>query len=129
MLRDFFIGTPALKEILSDFEGLSFKDIDYVAIKMAKMLSPDSFIWKLEIDRSKYYLYAEDYVDSLQHVLDEIEEVAGKGAGELIRIKNKLKSMTDSDLNDYAAQSGYDNVFLYKVNTASSRTGRGTVNG
>jgi hypothetical protein len=37
-------------------------------------LSPDSFLWKIFDGTNVYYLYAEDYVPSLDHVRDRIRD-------------------------------------------------------
>lgn len=54
-------------------------------------LSPDSFLWKIFDGSTVYYVYAEDFVPSLEHVRHSLIEFA-----------------------KYAAQSGYDFVFLLR---------------
>src|SRR4051794_39319651 len=39
-------------------------------------LSPDSFLWKIFDGETVYYLYAEDYVPSLDHVREALPEFA-----------------------------------------------------
>lgn len=145
MLREFFYRTAAIKDALSQYEDIEVSDNDNVSVILARQLTPDSFIWKIELNGERYYLYAEDYVQSLAHVIDEIEDIAGQGAGSLIKVKEiiefenlePVKSAAvynppenyETDLQPYASDSGYDLVFLYKVNHPKLTKVRGSVSG
>lgn len=93
-------------------------------------LSPDSFLWKIFDGETVYYLYAEDYVPSLEHVREQIvlfwpQEIAL----EFIPTKQPV-AFEDSTPNlsaaiykppaneyefaKYVVQSGYDFVFLLR---------------
>jgi hypothetical protein len=93
-------------------------------------ITPDSFIWKLyDIDTKRFfYLYAEDYVPNLDHVRNILRKLAPDGAAlDLLPIRQN-KAFEDSSPNlfaniykpptdeyyfsYYAAESGYDFVFL-----------------
>lgn len=93
-------------------------------------LSPDSFLWKIFDGQTVYYLYAEDYVPSLDHVKQQIHSFwPGDIQLEFIPAKQPI-AFEDSSPNktavvyqppedeykfaQYAAQSGYDFVFLLR---------------
>jgi len=93
-------------------------------------LSPDSFLWKIFDGKTTYYLYAEDYVPSLEHVKEEIQAFwPNKIELEFLPVKNSA-ALEDSvpyasavvykapekeyEFMKYASQSGYDFVFLLK---------------
>jgi len=133
VLRDMYAyGSVELKEILNRF---ALNGDTLVDVKMYKMITPDSFIWKLRMAGGIYYLYAEDFIQSLNYVKSEIEEFAGKDAGHFIEATDQkdFEEMTpvvsaavyekpedfDETLIKYAVDSGYDMVFLYKVDRLS----------
>ena len=95
-----------------------------------QVLSPDSFLWKIFDGEKVYYLYAEDYVPSLEHVKKEIQSFwPDKLELEFVPLKNTA-ALEDStpyrsaqvyrppekeyEFMQYAGQSGYDFVFLLK---------------
>ena len=145
MLRDYFYGTKAIMDILLQFEGIDFDHYKDIMTQLAKPLSPDSFIWKLSVNGQRYYLYAEDFLENIQHVYREIEKIAGEGSGELVPVKQQtefddlaaVKSVAvykepddyETEMKKYAASSGYDLVFLYKVHPPTNKRIKGTVNG
>ncbi|HEX7484116.1 MAG TPA: hypothetical protein VF281_03115 [Candidatus Saccharimonadales bacterium] len=145
MLREFFYRTAAIKDAVSQYDGIDISDNDNVVVIMARQLTPDSFIWKIEINSERYYLYAEDYVQSKAHVIEEIENIAGQNTGSLLKVR-QIKDFNDlspvksadvytqpenyeNDLQPYASDSGYDLVFLYKINQSKSTKVRGSVSG
>lgn len=96
-----------------------------------KALSPDSFLWQIFDGDTTYYLYAEDYVPSLEHVAERIQNFYQTELNlEFIPVKQPI-AFEDSTPNrtakiyrppkdeyefaKYAAQSGYDFVFLLKT--------------
>jgi hypothetical protein len=145
MLRDYFFMAPPFKDVLSRYEDVPAGEDDSLTIVMSRILSPDSFIWKLDINNDRYYLYAEDFIDNLQHVIDEIESIAGKGAGSLVKVKrptefNELEPVQaaemytkpedyDTAIKQYASDSGYDLLFLYKVSREAVTKVKGSVSG
>lgn len=145
MLRDYFLMATPFKEVLSRYENVLASNNDTVTILSSCILTPDSFIWKLEVNNERYYLYAEDFVDSLQHVISRIEDIAGQGAGSLVKVKQQIEFNDlepvqaaemytkpddyDTTLKLYASDSGYDSLFLYKVRRATATKVKGSVSG
>ena len=95
-------------------------------------LSPDSFVWKIFDGETVYYLYAEDFIPSLKHVRKQVFDFWPTDIElEFIPVKTPI-AFEDSSPNKvseiykppedeyefakYAAQSGYDFVFLLKSN-------------
>lgn len=95
-------------------------------------LSPDSFMWKIYDGETVYYLYAEDFVASLEHVRLQIQDFwPEKIELEFLPVINP-KAFEDTTPNrtaavykppkdeyvfaKYAGQSGFDFVFLLKSN-------------
>lgn len=91
-------------------------------------LSPDSFLWQIFDGTTFYYLYAEDYVPSLGHVIDQINNFYQKDLSlHFVPAKAPL-AFEDATPNKsakiykppedeyefarYSSQSGYDFVFL-----------------
>lgn len=95
-------------------------------------LSPDSFLWKIFDGEIVYYLYAEDYVPSLEHVRKQILDFWPNDVTlEFMPVKKPLAFEDSSpskvaaiyqppedeyEFARYTAQSGYDFVFLLKSN-------------
>ncbi len=93
-------------------------------------LSPDSFLWKIFDGETVYYLYVEDYVPSLGYVREEIQAFWPADMQlEFIPVKKPIafEDSTPNKVADiykppadeynfakYAAQSGYDFVFLLR---------------
>lgn len=96
-------------------------------------LSPDSFVWTIYDGQLFYMLYAEDYVPSLGHVKERINDFWQKDMQlEFMpvklpiafedslpnRVTQTYKPPADEyEFAKYAGQSGYDFVFLLKTNT------------
>lgn len=95
------------------------------------VLSPDSFLWKIFDGETIYYLYAEDYVPSLDHVRQQILDFWPDVVKlEFVPVKQPV-AFEDSSPNKiafiyrppedeytfakYAGQSGYDFVFLLRT--------------
>ena len=129
-LRDLYAaGTPELQSCLKKFRVGKAKLID---VKAYRMLTPDSFIWKLRMSDGIYYLYAEDYVPSMDHIREEIAGYTHDQKGHFIEAKNLREipavraAATYAESDDYALDmaklavgSGYDLVFLFKVDELS----------
>lgn len=149
MLRDNFYRNYEVTDVLNQFVGV--EGISYAVIKMSRMLTPDSFIWKIEIGKERYYLYAEEYSQSLTTVRHAVEEVAGQGSGEFLKVR-EAKELEDTpmyksprthvpidtfeSIQPYVTSSGFDLVYLYHVTSRPTRTAaartvrvRGSVSG
>lgn len=115
-----------LDRALEDFIDLP----EHLSLIGYSALSPDSFLWKIFDGESIYYLYAEDYVPSLEHVRERFLDFLPKKIDlEFMPVKRPLV-FEDSSPNQsakiykppeneyefarYAAQSGFDFVFLLK---------------
>lgn len=97
-------------------------------------LSPDSFLWKIFDGQTMYYLYAEDYVPSLDHVREQLSFFAPRGTVfEFVPVKKQIAFEDSSpnksahvyappadeyEFSKYAAQSGHDFVFLLQSSEA-----------
>lgn len=103
---------------------------DRLSLVGFQVLSPDSFLWKIFDGENIYYLYAEDYVPSLDHVTAQIQDFwPDEIELEFLPVKNP-KAFEDTSPNKsaviykppkdeyefakYAWPSGYDFVFLLK---------------
>lgn len=119
-------GTPELWKVLNHFQ-IQAKLID---VRSFHMLTPDSFLWKLRMSDGVYYLYAEDYVEKLEYVEKEIQEASAGKIGQFVMVKkprpleehSAVKAASEyappesyEAMRPYAADSGYDLVFLYKL--------------
>lgn len=97
-------------------------------------LSPDSFVWKIFDGQTMYYLYAEDYVPSLEHIKEQVAFFAPRGTTfEFLKAKKQI-AFEDSipnrfadvyrppadeyEFSEYATQSGFDFVFLLQSSEA-----------
>lgn len=93
-------------------------------------LSPDSFLWKIFDGQTIYYLYAEDYIESLDQVKEQIAAFWPDDIQlEFMPVKQP-RAFEDTSPNrsaeiyqppedeytfaKYASQSGYDFVFLLR---------------
>ena len=114
---------------------LTFFGLESHGLELLKyeVLSPDSFIWVLNSNNIRYCLYAEDFVTSINHVAEAMNQY-GTLEGEtdkyeLLQIKNPEEFATSSPVvsayiytpptetkkfMNYAAPFGYDFVFLGK---------------
>ena len=126
MLRNFEYPPAAdsLREILGRFK---IELPEYISLVRYEVITPDSFMWRLQIGDSVYYLYAEDYVPGLDHVKSIFNQYIEKDDWSFVKpieaIKfqdaspvkgaTTYKEPIDSDnMMQYAVDSGYDFVFL-----------------
>ena len=128
MLRD-YLYTKNWSLVLAAFADFTELPNNLQLIGFAD-ITPDSFVWKLyHPDANRfYYLYAEDYVPSLEHVKEEIRQFAPTNAILDLLPAKEPRAFEDShpnigtamykppdreyDFIRYANQSGYDFVFL-----------------
>lgn len=109
----------------------SFIDLpDRLSLIGFQVLSPDSFLWKIFDGKNIYYLYAEDYVPSLDHVTAQIKDfwpneikleflpvkkqVAFEDSGPNRTSESYSPPKDEYEFTKYAWPSGYDFVFLLK---------------
>jgi hypothetical protein len=132
MLRDFQYNptTTQLTDVLKRFS------LDYNSAKSSidllrfEVLSPDSFVWKLLLGSVIYYLYAEDYIPSLDHVKNVINDYVGNNKWDFVAPQQVIafesaspvkgadvyqKTERANQLMEYAVDSGYDFVCLVKT--------------
>lgn len=126
MLRDFEYHprSDIIPEILGRF---SIELPEYIALVRFEVITPDSFMWRLLIGDSIYYLYAEDYVPGLGHIKSIFNQYIKKDGWSFVKSRTVIqfvdatpvKSATsynepaDSDnIMQYAVDSGHDFVFL-----------------
>lgn len=132
MLRDEVSGSPALHAALEQFD---MGDETLLSVKKFQALSHESFIWLLECTDYMYYLYAGDFVESLEQITDSIRLASEGMPGELVRVINpipfeEMSPVTantvyekpddyDEKIAHYAGESGYDFVFLFRTEQPS----------
>jgi hypothetical protein len=126
MLRQF--AYPATDDIVRQtLERFDIELPDYFAIVRFEVISPDSFMWRLQIGDGLYYLYAEDYVPGLEHIRSVFNEYLENGGWSFVEPRKTIvfedaspvqtavtyQPPDDSDeMMRYAVDSGYDFVFL-----------------
>lgn len=132
MLRDEANGSPALHAALQQFD---MGDEALLSVKKFIALSPESFVWLLECSEYIYYLYAGDFVESLEQITDVMRLASDGTPGELVRVFTpipfeELSPVTantvyekpddyDEKIAHYAGESGYDFVFLFRTEQPS----------
>jgi hypothetical protein len=132
MLRDFQYNSSAsqLTEVLRRFNlDFATKNTPLDVLRF-EVLSPDSFMWKLLLNNTVYYLYAEDYISGLDYVEDIFNEYLGNNKWVFVQSREALNFESSSpvesadvyekpsqaeDLMNYAVDSGHDFVFLVKT--------------
>jgi hypothetical protein len=130
--------------MLRDFEYHPHKDLipgilgrfnielsGIIALVRFEVITPDSFMWRLLIGDSVYYLYAEDYVPSLSHVKSIFNQYIENDGWSFVKPRaviqfddaTPVKDATtynkpddSDDIMQYAVDSGYDLVFLVRSN-------------
>ena len=132
MLRDEVNGSPALHDVLAQFD---LGDEALVSVKQFQALTPESFVWLLECTEYMYYLYAGDFVESLEQITDTIRLASNGMPGELVKVSKpipfeQMSPVTantvyekpddyDDKIAHYAGESGYDFVFLFRTEQLS----------
>ena len=75
MLRDFMYSSNfhQICYILGQFDiPKPIKDNNVLTLLEFKVITPDSFLWRILIDNVVYYLYAEDFITSLDDIENKI---------------------------------------------------------
>jgi len=132
MLRDELNGSPALHAVLEQFE---LGEEVLVDVKQFRALTANSFLWQLRLTDYVYYLYATDFIESLEQVTDVLQVATEGTAGELVPVKSPMvfeeaSPVTSSSVYDkpddfdtkiahYTTESGYDFVFLSRTDVVS----------
>ena len=132
MLRDFqYEPSPEqLHKVLRQFDLDDSSATAQLDILRFEVLSPDSFVWRIVLNRAVYYLYAEDYLEDLDYLKNTLNDYIGSDSWVLVKprellvfensspvkgasiyVKNPKKEL----LMEYAVDSGYDFVFLAKT--------------
>ncbi len=127
MLRD-FVTNPSknyLVEVLNDF-GV---DQSHLRVLRFEVISPDSFMWRLEMDSAIYYLFAEDYIPGLEYVRGVFNQYLQSSNWSFVRPATQrtfeesspVKTATvytppnaNDEFSIFATDSGHDLVFLCK---------------
>lgn len=137
MLRDFVHhpDSTLIEQILDQFSLPLDKERSFVLIEF-QVLSPDSFVWRLLVNKVVYYLYAEDYVEGLEDIKNKVMSYAVQDT-ELDFVKARQHEKFDraqpvnnavvyekpedsTKMMQFAISSGYDFVFLCKSSEAAS---------
>jgi len=131
MIRDFQYNADVnlIIEVLQKF-GFNLVHEKYpLSLLQFEVISPDSFMWRLSIGGSIYYLYAEDFVSGLDYVKHTFEDYLESRDWEFVKPLKTVKfedaspvvganvynKASDADaMMEYAVDSGYDFVFLVK---------------
>jgi hypothetical protein len=132
MLRDETNGSPALHAVLDQFE---LEDETLLDVLLFRTLNSHSFLWQLRLTDSIYYVYATDFVESLEQITSTLQVATDGTPGELVPVKRPMifeeaSPVTSSSLYDkpddfdtkiahYTTESGYDFVFLYRTEQSS----------
>lgn len=119
------------EELIYVLKGFNITGFSAISIEDYFQITPDSFIWMLTIDDKLYYLYAEDYIASLDGVVDIIKRFTGDVKGQFVTtwlppedfaqsspVKNAVVYELPKDkteIEKYAVHSGIDTAFLYEV--------------
>lgn len=139
MLRD-YVYSPSVAYIISALQQFEVKEpssFGSFALLRFAVLTPDSFVWKILINKNIYYLYAEDYVEDLAQVEQAIVRFSNDDSIKLefVPVGNP-KVFEDFSPNCipqrykppgdeynfmlYAGRSGYDFIFLAKSDEDSN---------
>lgn len=132
MIRDYAYqsGHGIVTAILAKFK---IEKPDYIVVTRFEVITPDSFVWRLETNLGMYYLYAEDFIPGIDHIKGFYERYIVGHAWELIEVERveafedaaPVKSATTYQRPDdadeilrYAVSSGHDFVFLARSDEA-----------
>ncbi|GEM_PF-1256890 len=132
MLRDypFTLNPQVFSPVLQQFDMEHPGEDANIALLEFKIITPDSFIWKFLMNDVIYYLYAEDFIESLEVVSASIkEQTKDQSEFEFIKVKDpkdfkssgpvlvstEYKRPEDYEtMKLYAADADYDFAFLIK---------------
>ena len=142
MLRDFTTSADGydINCFLSNFKitNAKYHEFGYVDFTLLgfNVIKPDSFIWKLIINYELYYLYAEDYVISLEQVINTVKDydktltklefvkVYNPKKHEKIEPRKKGVIYSEPDkvnsIRLYTVDSGHDHAFLLRTGKSIS---------
>ncbi len=135
MLRD-FLHKPSLSVVHETVNRFDVEIIDGIDILRFEVISPDSFMWRLQIDDNIYYLYAEDYVPGLGYISSVFSRYIENNEWSFVKPRKAIdfedatpvlsarvyeKSDDSDDMMQYTVDSGYDFVFLAKSGEDADR--------
>lgn len=130
MLRDFAHAPDIylVRDIFFEFQLEADETLEGpMTIIWFKVLSPDSFAWKVALGSRIYLIYAEDYIKSLDYVKRQMRELSGGTELEFKKVHDAQhfakaspvrhatlykRPVRANEMMQYAATSGYDFVFL-----------------
>lgn len=121
MLRSFEYHPKreSLVEVLQQFQ---IEVPKLIPILRFEVITPDSFMWRLQLEASIYYLYAEDFVPSLAHIKSIFDKYLESKKWELIKAK-KPKQFEDSSpvagADVYERPKEVKEMMKYAVDSAS----------
>ena len=132
MLREFKYDPSKshLIDVLSRFNLDFDSEKSRIDVLKFETLSPDSFMWKLLIENVIYYLYAEDYISSLDYVKNQINDYSGRDDWDFVIPRQVTAFESASPVQGavvyqkperahrfvgHAVDSGHDFVFLAKT--------------
>lgn len=118
MIRDFRYhpSTTQILEVLDRFE-LNFQakkpPLDLLRFEV---LTPDSFMWKLLLGNTVYYLYAEDYIAGMDELKSTIRYYLKHDKWNFVPVRD-IDTHTEPihDLMKVTFKSGHDYVTLIKT--------------
>ena len=130
-LRDcvYTFDASTIRSVLQKFDVSLPDGIGQAALLRFETLSPDAFMWRLRVADSVYYLFAEDYIPSLDYVKNMFNAYLTTNKWSLIRVRHPkafeeaepvMGATTYQEPEDvnalmrYAADSGNDFCFLAK---------------
>ncbi len=109
-------GTKDLVDCLNQFE---IGESVLVDVKLFQMLSPDAFLWKLRLTNGLYYLYAEDYVESVDAIEKYFTDLIQGRRGHFVQAREKSGNQQVSGDSTISVNEDGDTVFLYKIDELS----------
>src|SRR5437899_9122194 len=117
MLRNFEYkpDIDLIIEILEQFEVALPRPI---AVVRFEVITPDSFMWRLLIGDAVYYLYAEDYVESIDHRKHIFDEYLDKNEWVLVKPREAVSFEDSSPVRGaavYRKSPDADELMRYAV--------------
>jgi hypothetical protein len=131
MLRNFIYNSNS-SCIIDALERFGFKLSEKkfpITLLRFEVITPDSFMWRLLIAGSVYYMYAEDYVPGLDYIknvfssylernewqfIEPIKKISFESASPVVKATVYQEPDDSEEIMRYAIDSGNDFIFLVK---------------
>ncbi len=117
MLRDFEFDHA--NNLLPDILGRAGIDLGHkehpIDLLRFEVITPDSFMWRVLVRDTIYYIYAEDYIPHIDHVKDVFDGYLKDKNWEFV---TPLPDPTNT--MEHAMVSGYDIIFVVKSSEDSN---------